>query len=201
MPDDVGADVTMRVRMLRRQRGLTLKALADRAELTESYLSKVERGQSVPSISVALRLAAALDVEVGTLFGAQDSADVITVVRADERTALAPPRGRGKRPGYEGIATGTAGKAMLPFVVTPAPAGRDTELREHTGEELVFVHVGAVLLRFADHDVRLETGDAAYFRGGVPHRLVRAPGASDAQALVVISRDPSELTDVVPPHD
>jgi len=49
--------IAPRTRYLRHQRGLTLKGLAAAPGLTPSFLSKVERGASVPSISKVLRLA------------------------------------------------------------------------------------------------------------------------------------------------
>ena len=39
------------LRAVRQQRGMTLEELAAGTGLTKSYLSKVERGQSVPSIA------------------------------------------------------------------------------------------------------------------------------------------------------
>ena len=56
------------LRAVRQQRGMTLEQLADATGLTKSYLSKVERQRSTPSIAVAMKLARALDVDVAQLF-------------------------------------------------------------------------------------------------------------------------------------
>ena len=60
--------MTALLRAVRRQRGLTLESLAEQTGLTKSYLSKIERRQSTPSIAVALKVARALDVDVAQLF-------------------------------------------------------------------------------------------------------------------------------------
>lgn len=57
------------VRRLRHERGLTLKQLAERAGLSISQISQIERAESSPSLSSLYRLATALDVRVQDLFG------------------------------------------------------------------------------------------------------------------------------------
>lgn len=74
--------MTALLRPVRRQRGLTLEALAAQTGLTKSYLSKIERGQSTPSIAVALKVARALDVDVGRLFSDEAAREKIAVERA-----------------------------------------------------------------------------------------------------------------------
>ena len=55
-------DLPHRLRTLRRQQSLSLEQLGERTGLTKSYLSKLERGLSEPSISTVLRLAEAYGV-------------------------------------------------------------------------------------------------------------------------------------------
>src|SRR5688572_17350399 len=86
-----------RLKRLRELKGVTLEVLAARAGLTKSYLSKVERGMSVPSIATALKLADAFEVGVGDLFGASEGARDYVVVRKGERK---PFPGRGEKTGH-----------------------------------------------------------------------------------------------------
>lgn len=173
------------LRMLRRENGLTLEALADRTGLTKSYLSKLERGHSTPSIAVAIKLAGALRVDVGALFGEQGDSNLIKVDRASERTPLATTNLSGYSR-YDGIAVGMTGKQMLPFVMYPPTGEVEPAFREHDGDELVVVHRGSVEVEFPDRSVTLGEGDSAYFKGGVPHRF-RSVGQSPAAMFVVIS--------------
>ncbi|QQW35315.1 helix-turn-helix domain-containing protein [Mycobacterium marinum] len=172
--------MTALLRAVRRQRGLTLEQLAQRAGLTKSYLSKIERGQSTPSIAVALKVARALDVDVGRLFSDESAHETITVDRAHDR--LGPQSGR-----YHVLASTQLGKTMSPFVVRPT-AGQDCAADgphpEHTGQEFVFVHTGSVELDYGDQTITLGTGDSAYFDASVGHKL-RAVGTERAEVVVV----------------
>ncbi|GFG96647.1 helix-turn-helix domain-containing protein [Mycobacterium timonense] len=172
--------MTALLRAVRRQRGLTLEALAQQTGLTKSYLSKIERRRSTPSIAVALKVAKALDVDVGRLFSDEAAHEKITV----ERAASAD----GER--YRVLASSLLGKSMSPFVVRPTEKQADDPHPEHTGQEFMFVHAGTVELDYGDQTFTLGPGDSAYFDASISH-TVRAVGAEPAEVVVVATRDAS----------
>jgi transcriptional regulator with XRE-family HTH domain len=63
------AQRTNRVREFRKQRGLTIVQLAEKARLSHPYLVRIEGGQRGLSIPVAERLAQALEVPVNEILG------------------------------------------------------------------------------------------------------------------------------------
>lgn len=171
-----GPPVTALLRAVRRQRGLTLDGLAAQTGLTKSYLSKIERGQNTPSIAVALKVARALDVDVGRLFSDEAAEDKIAVERAGS--------GGGR---YRALASTMLGKSMSPFVVRPTGDPADDPHPEHPGQEFVFVHAGTVELDYSDQTITLGTGDSAYFDASLPHKI-RAIGRQRAEVVVVACR-------------
>ncbi|MFE7562213.1 helix-turn-helix domain-containing protein [Kitasatospora sp. NPDC057500] len=188
--------MSSRVRVLRKQNRLSLEALAAQVGVTKSYLSKVERGLSDPSISTALKLAHALNVDVGRLFSDEVEPELVTVVRAGERT----PMGEGAGPGatrYEGIATGLPGKQMVPFMMHPPLRPADAPFKSHAGEEFLFVHEGTAELEFPERTVALAPGDSVYFNAALPHRC-RSTGAAPAAILVMVHDDPAGPGERVP---
>ena len=174
-----------RIAFLRRQHGMTLDQLADAAGLTKSYISKVERGLSVPSISTALKIAGTFDLSVGQLLGETQYDDAISVVRRTERASFM--RG-GSASGYdyEMLAPGKRFKTMEPFIMRPPLTFQDDRRFEHGGQEMIFVLSGAIELSFGGHDYKLSTGDCAYFDLQIPHRS-RSLNGKVAQALVVVT--------------
>lgn len=171
--------MTALLRAVRRQRGLTLEQLAAQTGLTKSYLSKIERRQSTPSIAVALKVAGALEVDVGRLFSDDEADEKITV----DRTAA----GDGER--YQALASALLGKSMSPFVVRPTTHVIGDTHAEHTGQEFVFVHAGRIELDYGDQTIELGTGDSAYFDASVSHKI-RAIGAEPAEVVVVAQTEP-----------
>lgn len=55
------------VRKLRTERGLTQEALAERTELSVSYIGFIERGENVPTLTIVVNLAEALNVDAADL--------------------------------------------------------------------------------------------------------------------------------------
>jgi transcriptional regulator with XRE-family HTH domain len=173
--------VTALLRAVRRQRGLTLQSLAEQTGLTKSYLSKIERRQSTPSIAVALKVARALDVDVAQLFSDEPADEKIAVDRAGDRKH-SPER-------YVPLAPKVLGKSMSPFVVRPTETSSDDPHPTHDGQEFVFVHAGRVDLDYGDRTIELAAGDSAYFDASVSHTF-RAVGVAAAEIVVVAHHEP-----------
>lgn len=175
-----------RVRLLRKERLMTLEALAERSGVTKSYLSKVERGQSVPSIAVCASLAKALEVPLDSLFAEADELGEVTVTRAAERRPLTSPDEPGTR--YEGLALDAGTKNMTPFMLHPPLGDGPLPFRDHPGEEFVFVHQGRAELILPDRTIPLDPGDCAYFKATTPHKL-RSLGPERAAVLLLVTTD------------
>jgi mannose-6-phosphate isomerase-like protein (cupin superfamily) len=176
-------DVGERLRAIRRLRRATLKTIAERADLSESFLSQVERGRANASVGSLKRIAAALGVTVADLFEPNGSAGRPRVLRRDVRPNLA---------------FGTLGRK---FMLTPRPlehlqvivgeldAGGSTGDEAYThgdSEELLVVLEGLVSLQLDDQIFELSTGDSIDYRSSTPHRLVNVGGGT-AEVMWIIS--------------
>ena len=60
-----------RVKALRSDRGMTQADLGERAQLSEEWIRRIERGEAQPSFQTVEALAGALDCAYGELFAAQ----------------------------------------------------------------------------------------------------------------------------------
>ena len=181
---DVAAqvDVGERLRELRRVRAFTLRTIASRAGLSESFLSQVERGRSNASIASLRRIADALGVSMADLFEPAGLPGP-RVLRRDERPALS---------------FGILGRKLL---LTPRPlhhlevfAG-ELEIGGSTGpqpyahgdsEELFVVLAGTVQLELGGELHELERGDSIDYRSSTPHRISNV-GDEPAEVMWIIS--------------
>lgn len=174
-----------RLAALRKLNGLSLEAVARLSGLTKSYLSKVERGLSTPSIATVMKLSEALSVTSGQFLAEADPEEIV-VVKAAQRVPFRRSAGRAGY-AYEAIAAHRADKAMTPFVMRPPfRRGKSIDLVTHPGEELLYVISGEMEIIFKDRRVALGAGDSVYFNASIPHRS-RSVGKVLAEALVVVS--------------
>lgn len=64
-PTEVRQRIGPAIRRLRQQQGLSLSDLAQRTDISVSYLSRLEKGRSVPSFTLLSRLGQELGVDIG----------------------------------------------------------------------------------------------------------------------------------------
>jgi transcriptional regulator with XRE-family HTH domain len=176
-----------RLKLLRKQMGLSLQELADSSGLTKSYVSKVERGISTPSIATAMKLAGALRIDVNQLFVAAGHDDGIAVIRASERVVVGG-NAESLHSRYEVISRAGGGHSLVPFMISPAKVFTETDFKEHDGEEFIFVHRGKIEIDFSNQKVTLSAGDAVHFNARIPHRI-RSLGRTQAEVLLVVAND------------
>jgi transcriptional regulator with XRE-family HTH domain len=79
-----------KVRGLREARGLSLRSLAAKAGVSESFVSQVERGQANPSVASLRRISQALETSIGFLF--EDGSAAGRVIKASQRARLVHPQ-------------------------------------------------------------------------------------------------------------
>src|SRR5688500_20243155 len=86
------SSVGPRIRSLRLQRRLRLKDVADKAGITPSALSQIERDHSNPTLGTLKAIATTLGTTIGRLFPSTAASDRL-LVRARQRKRLSPRRG------------------------------------------------------------------------------------------------------------
>ncbi|MFD7227770.1 helix-turn-helix domain-containing protein [Streptomyces sp. NPDC059881] len=159
-------DVAPRLRALRRRRGLTLEAAAQRAGLSPAHLSRLETGNRQPSLPMLLTLARTYGTTVSELLGEQ----------APERDAIirSGRMGPAEADGWTYRQSGGRGRAMQALRVHVPYGAQGDLVRVHPGEEWLHVLEGRLRLGLGDTVHELEPGDSAHFDSLTPHRIAAA---------------------------
>ena len=178
----IEVDLGARIRALRSARHETLRQLAARAAVTESFLSQVERGVASPSIASVQRIARALDTSIAELFATDESAG--TVVRVHDRRKIVY---QGLGAVDEFLTRGTEGRLQVIYTTIQPGGGTGDEAYTHdSDEEVVVVLEGSLDLWVGAEHYRLETGDAVTHSSRVAHRNTN-PGPGVARVLFCIT--------------
>lgn len=176
-----------RVRALRDAMGLSLRDLAERTGVSAPMLSQVERGETSPTLAVASRIAAGLELSLSQLLRLDEGAGV-TVVRADRRLSGGNAR-RGHR--YDVLTPpipGQRAEVSLHTLAAGAATGGadDPPMHEPGARETAVVTSGEVTLICAGESYELGEGDAVTFDADLPHHFEN-PGRGDAVFLAVVT--------------
>ncbi|MBU1749342.1 MAG: cupin domain-containing protein [Chloroflexi bacterium] len=160
-PPEVGA----RVRVMRQQRDLSLRALAELCELSPNTISLIERGESSPSVSTLHRLATALDVPITMFFEKQAQKVDVILTRVNERL-----RSESASVLLESLGSGLQNQTLEPFLVTLKPGASSGEQgMVHAGHEFVYCLQGMIEYQVADQICQLTEGDALLLEAQSPH--------------------------------
>src|ERR687888_555482 len=171
-----------RLRALRHRRRSTLRAVAQRAGISESFLSQVERGQAAASIASLQRIAGALGVSVADLFEPDGARSRPRVLRRERRPTL--PFGR---LGTKFLLTPRPLENLEVFIAELDVGGATAEEPYTHGdsEELVVCLAGTIELHLGQEVHELGAGDSIDYRSSIPHRVVNA-GNAVAEVMWVI---------------
>ena len=168
---------------------LSLRDLAERSGVSAPMLSQVERGETSPTLQVAGRIAAGLDLRLSQLLRL-DEDGAVTVVRASERRKGPARRGRGGHfyeiltPPLPGQRAELSRHVLKSGAKTGGPG--DPPMHEPGSRETALVESGEVVLACDGRRVELRAGDCVTFDADLPHRFEN-PGDDDAVLLAVVS--------------
>jgi transcriptional regulator with XRE-family HTH domain len=185
-----------RLRAARLARGLSVRGLAERLDVSPSLISQVETGRARPSVNTLYAIASELGLSLDELLfreprsgavaddeeGLESAPDSIPgveplglqlpdvpVQRATTRQAIRLASGVV----WERLTTASLGSVDFLYVTYEVGGASSLEdaLHRHPGQELGFVISGSLEVRVGLEVHRLEAGDAIAFDSTTPHRL------------------------------
>lgn len=179
----VGAEL----RRIRQSRGLSLRELGARANLSPGFLSLAERGACSLSLTSLFALAAALAVEPGDLLhagaGGVPRPTEHVVTRADQHAGTRVVVGERE---YCPLSRGLPDRALEGLLVTVRPTGTAAPESSHAGEEIAYVLSGELVFTVRGEEIVLAAGDSIHLKSRTPHTMRNRTGAP-AEALWVVT--------------
>ena len=158
-----------KLRRLRLQRGLTQEELADRCELSKSFISLLERDLTSPSLDTLADLLESLGSDLPTFFREKD--EKLVFGSEDIFVKEDPELMKGM---IRWLIPSAQKNQMEPILVEMGPGGETAEDDPHEGEEFGYVLSGTIRIVLGDRAERVRKDESFYFRPTAPHKLVNA---------------------------
>ncbi len=163
------------MRRFRTDDGLTLQDLGERAGVSASTIHKIENGQTIPTISVLLKVASGLRRPPAELFEGAAPQAAARRVRADDAISFDVRKGtRVDR------ITGGIPRARIDLwrvIHEPGGGAGDERPLSYDGELVILVEHGTLEVEVGEERFELEAGDTLHFDTSQPHRWRNAGGA------------------------
>ncbi|MFA3916601.1 helix-turn-helix domain-containing protein [Ruegeria hyattellae] len=176
------------VRAFRKQQNITVAELAQLTGLSIGMLSKIENGNTSPSLTTLQALANALSVPLTAFFRRFEERREAVHTKAGEGVEL---ERAGTRANHQynllgHIGANGSGVIVEPYLITLTVESDVFPTFQHGGIETIYMLEGAVDYRHGDEVYPLQPGDTLFFDADSPHgpeRLVSLP----ARYISVIS--------------
>ena len=178
-------DIGERLRAIRGMHGLSQRALAKRAGVTNGIISMIEQNRSSPSVATLKKILDGFPMSLAEFFALGRPVQERMFYRASELVEIG-----GGLISYRQVGTNLGNRAMQILHERIRP-GADTgpELFHHDAEEGGVVIRGSMELTIGSETRVLRAGDAYYFDSRIPHRFRNA--GSDTCEVVSACTPPS----------
>ena len=162
----VSVNISERLRKLREQRELSIRALGRLSGLSANALSVIERGLSSPSVSTLYKIATALEIPVTAFFEETPPKQDVVFMKSSERNRIPLHRGL-----WEGLGGERYEGPIDPFMIAlEAGTGSGRFPMTHSGHEFVLCLRGELVYEVSDQSYHLEAGDALLFSASLEHK-------------------------------
>lgn len=160
-------DAGERLRAIRERYGLSQRALARKAGVTNGMISMIELNRNSPSLSTLKKILEAIPISFAEFFSTDIDGNQQIVYRADELVEIGSSGFSFKQVGRN-----LQNKAMQILHETIAPkADSGEDMLRHDSEEGGVVTKGLLELTVGGETFVLGPGDAYYFDSRIPHRF------------------------------
>ena len=171
------------IKSIRIRKKLTIKDVAEKAQITSSLLSQIENNKANPSINSLMAIAKALNVPISAFFPEDEPVDVKPVVRAKDRKFIKTQSGVT----FYSL-TPDIQKHSIGFIYNIYEKGGTTgEMYTHKGEECGFVLEGKLEVIYQGKTYILEAGDSIILDSTKPHKLTNI---HDGRTLAIWADSP-----------
>jgi transcriptional regulator with XRE-family HTH domain len=168
-------EIGKKLRYLRQKKKMTLKELAKEAGCTDAALSKIERGEVAPTISLLKNAVNGLGTTLSEFLLNGSKSDESIVMRENERIQMKFPTE--KIISYQ-LVRNLKTKQMQPLYEVIKPGGGSHGFYKHEGEEFGLVLEGELEITVNDVDYTIGKGDSFYYKSNQPHAFANKSAAN-----------------------
>jgi len=166
------------VQRYRKQLGLSISKLGEATGLSTGMVSKIENGNTSPSLATLKAVSLALNVPLTSLFREYEQQHDAVHVKSGQGLTI---ERRGTRAGHQYQLLGHSVRgpvAVEPYLITLTEESEVFPLFQHVGIEFIYLLSGCMVYRYGNSTYRLECGDSLFFDSDVTHgpeQLVELP--------------------------
>ena len=172
-------DIGTKIKELRTNIGMSQKELAEKVDLTPSFISQLENNQITPSLHSFIQICNALGVNFSTLFEENKSEDAQWLIKKEKIFSHLSINETGLK-GYRIVNNGNVSGTLILL----EPYTKTENFIPAEGIKLIYVLKGAISVVIKNKGETLRSGDSMYLKKEVPS-LLKNEGGDNAELLLL----------------
>lgn len=162
--------VGKKLKSIRLKHDLTIQELAERSRVSSNMISRVERGLTIPSVEILMKLATVFDKSINYFVEEIGNSHEVVFSSAGERDRTVYDDVSGNMR-TESFTSGLRDPQFMSFFCTVKPGGTSGQKQMyHPGDELIYLLKGQLKVTIAGESYTLNAGDSLCFKSHLPHR-------------------------------
>ena len=159
------------IRIYRKQMEITVSDLSKMTGLSTGMLSKIENGNTSPSLSTLQTLSNALSIPMTAFFKQFEQKRECIHTKANEGVEV---EGEGTRAGHQynllgHLGSNDSGVIVEPYLIELTSETDTFKTFQHGGLETIYMLAGEITYRHGDGVYKLKPGDTLFFDANTPH--------------------------------
>lgn len=178
-------EIGKRIRLLREEKGLSVKELSKLTGFDIEFLASIENNEVQPQLGTLIKLSKALDSAFTRLVSGVGE-NLYSITRKAEQKAVSRSTSRkGKKQiyTYKSLAPEVKGRHMEALIVQLEEAPEEST-SVHDGEEFIYVISGVAFLKIGEDSFELNPGDSVYYLSTTPHLISAKTGTATILAVI-----------------
>ena len=177
--------VGKKLKSIRLKNDMTIQTLAEKSKVSSNMISRIERGLTIPSVHILMKLAGVFDKSINYF---------VEEVTTTNEVVFSVPGQRDKtvyddesNMHTESFTSGLRDPQFMSFICNVPQGGTSGQQNmHHPGDELIYMLEGQLRVTIIGETYILNPGDSLSFKSHLPHRWDNI-GADDAKIIWTLS--------------
>lgn len=177
--------VGKKLKAIRLKQGMTIQELAERSRVSSNMISRIERGLTIPSVQILMKLAEVFDKSINYFVEEVTTTHEVVFTSPGQRDTTVYDDDRNMH--TESFTSGLRDPQFMAFLCTiPQGGSSGREQMYHPGDELIVLLEGQLKVAIAGETYLLTAGDSLSFKSHLPHRWDNV-GNGEARVIWTLS--------------
>ncbi|OHB32260.1 MAG: XRE family transcriptional regulator [Desulfuromonadaceae bacterium GWC2_58_13] len=177
--------VGKKLKSIRLKRDMTIQDLAEKSKVSSNMISRIERGLTIPSVGILMKLAGVFDKSINYFVEEITTTHEIVFTSPGKRDKTVYDDEHNMH--TESFTSGLRDPQFMSFYCTVKKGGTSgVQNMYHPGDELIYVLEGKLEVNIASERHLLKAGDSISFKSHLPHRWDNV-GEEDARVIWTLS--------------